>query len=151
MTPTCGTFKNEVTDAFGFRQRFLFAMIGLIVICMACGSSPTEDEDKGQNRDSSKDVWRTPEAWRTYWWHFLLSTWYSRKPQPGMLIEAQKRWNIDFAQSYIIGDSESDIEAGQRVGCRGILTMDLMEAVELLWNFVPWRGLGGGHWGKLPI
>ena len=49
-----------------------------------------------------------------------------------MLIEAQKRWNIDFAQSYIIGDSESDIEAGQRVGCRGILTMDLMEAVELL-------------------
>ena len=55
-----------------------------------------------------------------------------RKPEPGMLIEAQKKWNIDFAQSYIIGDSESDIEAGKRVGVQGILTMDLKESVELL-------------------
>ena len=55
-----------------------------------------------------------------------------RKPKPGMLIQAQKKWDIDFAQSYIIGDSNSDIEAGQRVGCRGILTTDLMKAVELL-------------------
>ena len=55
-----------------------------------------------------------------------------RKPQPGMLIQAQNKWNIDCAQSYIIGDSNSDIEAGQRVGCRGILTTDLMKAVGLL-------------------
>lgn len=55
-----------------------------------------------------------------------------RKPEPGMLIEAQKKWDIDFAQSYIIGDSESDIEAGQQIGCQGILTTDLKEAVELL-------------------
>ena len=55
-----------------------------------------------------------------------------RKPQPGMLIQAQKKWDIDFAQSYIIGDSNSDVEAGQRVGCRGILTTDLMKAIELL-------------------
>ena len=55
-----------------------------------------------------------------------------RKPQPGMLIQAQNKWDIDFAQSYIIGDSDSDIEAGRRVGCQGILTTDLMEAVELL-------------------
>jgi len=55
-----------------------------------------------------------------------------RKPKPGMLIQAQRKWDINFAQSYIIGDSNSDIEAGQRVGCRGILTTDLMKAVELL-------------------
>ena len=55
-----------------------------------------------------------------------------RKPKPGMLIQAQKKWDIDFAQSYIIGDSNSDIEAGQQVGCRGILTKKLSKAVELL-------------------
>lgn len=55
-----------------------------------------------------------------------------RKPKPGMLIEAQKKWNIDFAQSYIIGDSESDIEAGKRVGCKGILTAELIKAVQVL-------------------
>lgn len=32
-----------------------------------------------------------------------------------MLIQEQRKWDIDFAQSYIIGDSNSDIEAGQRV------------------------------------
>ena len=55
-----------------------------------------------------------------------------RKPKAGMLISAQNKWDIDFTQSYIIGDSNSDIEAGQRVGCRGILMTDLMKAVELL-------------------
>ena len=55
-----------------------------------------------------------------------------RKPKPGLLIQAQRKWDIDFTQSYIIGDSNSDIEAGQQVGCQGILTTDLMGSVELL-------------------
>ena len=55
-----------------------------------------------------------------------------RKPKPGMLIQAQKKWNIDFARSFIIGDSNSDTEAGQRVGCQGILTTILSKAIELL-------------------
>ena len=55
-----------------------------------------------------------------------------RKPEPGMLIEAQKKWDIDFAQSYIIGDSESDIEAGKRAGCKGFLTTDLKSIVGVL-------------------
>ena len=55
-----------------------------------------------------------------------------RKPKAGMLIEAQKKWDIDFSQSYIIGDSQSDIEAGKRVGCRGILTTELIKIVKHL-------------------
>ena len=64
--------------------------------------------------------------------HDILDNCNCRKPKPGMLIQAQKKWDIDLAQSFIIGDSESDIEAGQQVGCWGILTTDLMGAVELL-------------------
>jgi D-glycero-D-manno-heptose 1,7-bisphosphate phosphatase len=44
-----------------------------------------------------------------------------RKPKPGMLLDAKKDFDIDFSKSYMIGDSESDMEAGRSVGCRLIL------------------------------
>lgn len=45
-----------------------------------------------------------------------------RKPEPGLLIQAQKDFCIDFSMSYLIGDSESDIIAANKVGCKlGIL------------------------------
>lgn len=40
-----------------------------------------------------------------------------RKPAPGMLIDAAKKWQIDLSQSFIIGDRASDIEAGKSAGC----------------------------------
>lgn len=44
-----------------------------------------------------------------------------RKPNPGMLLEAADDMNIDLSQSWCIGNSDSDIEAGQRAGCRTVL------------------------------
>lgn len=44
-----------------------------------------------------------------------------RKPQPGMLLESAKKWNIVLAQSYMIGDSWKDMEAGKRAGCTCLL------------------------------
>ncbi len=44
-----------------------------------------------------------------------------RKPAHGMLLEAANRWPIDFTRSYIVGDRLTDIEAGRRAGCPGIL------------------------------
>ena len=41
-----------------------------------------------------------------------------RKPSPAMLLEAAKKWNIDLLHSWMIGDSMSDIEAGQRAGTK---------------------------------
>ena len=41
-----------------------------------------------------------------------------RKPKPGLLLQAAKEFNIDLSQSYMIGDSNSDVEAGQKAGCR---------------------------------
>ena len=43
-----------------------------------------------------------------------------RKPQPGMLVKAAKELDIDLAQSWMVGDSARDIEAGQRAGCRTV-------------------------------
>ncbi len=44
-----------------------------------------------------------------------------RKPKPGMLILASEKYNIDFKESWMIGDSENDILAGKAVGCKTVL------------------------------
>ncbi|HIJ95226.1 MAG TPA: D-glycero-beta-D-manno-heptose 1,7-bisphosphate 7-phosphatase [Desulfuromonadales bacterium] len=44
-----------------------------------------------------------------------------RKPLPGMLIEAARRYDLDLPSSIMIGDKYADIAAGQAVGCRTIL------------------------------
>lgn len=41
-----------------------------------------------------------------------------RKPKPGMLLQAAKDFNIDLVQSWMIGDSENDILAGENAGCK---------------------------------
>jgi D-glycero-D-manno-heptose 1,7-bisphosphate phosphatase len=42
------------------------------------------------------------------------------KPKPGLLLAATKKYDIDLAQSYMIGDRWRDIEAGQNAGCKTI-------------------------------
>lgn len=44
-----------------------------------------------------------------------------RKPKPGMLKRAALELGVDLSQSYMIGDSNSDIEAGKAAGCKTIL------------------------------
>ncbi len=44
-----------------------------------------------------------------------------RKPKPGMLLQAASDLDIDLNRSWMIGDSQADIEAGQRAGCRTLL------------------------------
>jgi D-glycero-D-manno-heptose 1,7-bisphosphate phosphatase len=44
-----------------------------------------------------------------------------RKPSPAMLLEAAKKWDIDLAASWMIGDSISDAQAGRAAGCRTLL------------------------------
>jgi D-glycero-D-manno-heptose 1,7-bisphosphate phosphatase len=45
----------------------------------------------------------------------------SRKPGPGMLLQAMRQWPIRRTGSFIVGDKESDIEAGRRAGIPGHL------------------------------
>lgn len=41
-----------------------------------------------------------------------------RKPSPFLVLEALKKYDIDPARSYMLGDKESDIECGRRSGIR---------------------------------
>jgi D-glycero-D-manno-heptose 1,7-bisphosphate phosphatase len=43
-----------------------------------------------------------------------------RKPRPGMLISASKKWGIDLSASFMIGDRDGDIAAGKAAGTKTI-------------------------------
>lgn len=44
-----------------------------------------------------------------------------RKPKPGMLLKAAEDFNIDLSQSWMTGDGENDIKAGEVAGCKTAL------------------------------
>jgi D-glycero-D-manno-heptose 1,7-bisphosphate phosphatase len=46
-----------------------------------------------------------------------------RKPEPGMVLEAAARFDVDLSTSYFVGDKDSDIECGHRAGTRTILVL----------------------------
>jgi len=43
-----------------------------------------------------------------------------RKPAPGMLLQAARDHGIDLSASWIVGDSDIDVQAGKNAGCRTI-------------------------------
>ena len=43
-----------------------------------------------------------------------------RKPQPGLLLQAAKQYDLDLKQCVMVGDRWRDIEAGQRAGCKTV-------------------------------
>jgi D-glycero-D-manno-heptose 1,7-bisphosphate phosphatase len=43
-----------------------------------------------------------------------------RKPKPGLILDAAAFFDIDLANSYVVGDRWKDIEAGKNAGCKTI-------------------------------
>jgi D-glycero-D-manno-heptose 1,7-bisphosphate phosphatase len=64
-----------------------------------------------------------------------------RKPRPGMLLQAAKEMGINLAESYLIGDAATDIQAGYQVGCRTFLVLTGRGTEQL----VPSLHTAGGH------
>jgi D-glycero-D-manno-heptose 1,7-bisphosphate phosphatase len=44
-----------------------------------------------------------------------------RKPKPGLLLQAALKWDLYLPDSFFIGDTWKDVEAGRAVGCKTIL------------------------------
>ena len=53
-----------------------------------------------------------------------------RKPQTGMLVKAENDFGIDKEKSWMIGDSDSDIECAKRFGIAAVKSTDLAGAVK---------------------
>lgn len=50
-----------------------------------------------------------------------------RKPKPGMILQASEKHALELSGSWMIGDSEKDVEAGRAAGCRTIRVCPLSE------------------------
>ena len=48
----------------------------------------------------------------------ISSTCQCRKPNPGMILQAQREFNIDLQNSILVGDKESDIESALNAGIK---------------------------------
>jgi len=46
-----------------------------------------------------------------------------RKPRTGLFEGATKKIDVNFTDTYFIGDGSMDVEAGKRVGCKTILLL----------------------------
>jgi D-glycero-D-manno-heptose 1,7-bisphosphate phosphatase len=53
-----------------------------------------------------------------------------RKPKPGMILDASKKYNLNVGASWMVGDRERDIESGHAAGCRAIRVADDETAAE---------------------
>lgn len=42
----------------------------------------------------------------------------------GLLLRAANDFNIDLSQSYMIGDDDRDVQAGQNAGCKESVKID---------------------------
>ncbi len=58
-----------------------------------------------------------------------------RKPRPGMILKAQRRYGIDLSRTYMVGDNAKDIQCARNAGCGSAIlvrTGSDMEAMEIL-------------------
>jgi D-glycero-D-manno-heptose 1,7-bisphosphate phosphatase len=60
------------------------------------------------------DVWR-------YCMHAAGDGCDCRKPRPGLLLDAAAELGADLSASWMVGDSDADVQAGRAAGCRTIL------------------------------
>ena len=47
-----------------------------------------------------------------------------RKPATGLIEQAQKDFNIDISQSFMVGDSSRDTDCGKNAGCKANILVD---------------------------
>ena len=55
-----------------------------------------------------------------------------RKPKPGLLTRAAEELNIDLTNSWLIGDSEGDLEAGKAAGCKTFKVTEINGLVDIV-------------------
>ena len=55
-----------------------------------------------------------------------------RKPKPGMLLQAQRDFNLDLSKTYFIGDDQRDMQAGNAAGCKTLLVNSRSSLLKLI-------------------
>lgn len=86
---------------------------------VARGLMSKEDVDK-INQKMLKDLANDGAKIDGVYWcgHDYSDNCDCRKPNPGLILQAAKDFNIDLLNSWVVGDSNDDIAAGKAAGCK---------------------------------
>lgn len=69
-----------------------------------------------------------------------------KKPRPGMLLEAQKDFNLDLSTCYVIGDvGEWDMGLAKSAGCKGVLVRTGLGESSLEEYRYTWESINPDH------
>ena len=61
---------------------------------------------------------------------------FCRKPKPGLILKAAEDLKIDLKKSWMIGDSQKDIEAANSAGCNSILLKSNQSLLDVIKEFI---------------
>lgn len=81
-------------------------------------------EELAQNGTSIDAIYFCPHGWE--------EGCECRKPNPGMLFEAQKGFHLDLSRVLFIGDDIRDRQAGEAAGCQTLLVSHDMPLIKLV-------------------
>lgn len=112
-------------EAIGLMNQAGFLVIGITNQSAIARGLATVNEVEQVHRDIQKQLLMSHTEARIQ--RFYYCPFYPdhpwRKPRPGMLLQAARDFDIDLSQSYMIGDSAIDIQAGQQAGCQTVLVL----------------------------
>lgn len=60
-----------------------------------------------------------------------------RKPKPGLLLQAAEKYNVDLHESWMIGDSPRDTQAGQSAGCQTATVIGDRSLLDVVGEILP--------------
>lgn len=75
------------------------------------------------HRELKRTLARSGAKWDALYYspHHPDSRHPMRKPGIGMLLKARRRFGLDFASSYFVGDTTTDVKTARNAGCTAIL------------------------------
>jgi len=67
---------------------------------------------------------------------------FCRKPNPGLLFQAQRDFHLDLTKTLYVGDDERDMEAGEAAGCPTVLVSDEVSLLDVAHAHLETQPLG---------
>lgn len=85
----------------------------------------SEDDLRGIQNEINRQVEEAGGKITEFYYckHLSLEECACRKPQAGMLMNAAREHGVELKESVMVGDSERDIIAGKRAGCKTVLVL----------------------------
>ena len=76
---------------------------------------------------------------------------FCRKPKPGLLLQAAQELSLDLGRSWMIGDSWSDLQSGQRAGVQHTILLRTGRGIDQILQPSPEGIIGHQIFDNLPL